>query len=103
MGKIKRAREKFHIASAKLANTAGDNTPDETKEIQGLPFKDWPVQKNIFDGININLDLLKKSLVEDDKISIRSIAKSCKYDKNGKLLTKLEKRKLKHELFLNSK
>uniref|UniRef100_A0A1B6D0F3 Ribosome biogenesis protein SLX9 n=1 Tax=Clastoptera arizonana TaxID=38151 RepID=A0A1B6D0F3_9HEMI len=103
MGKQRRAREKFHIASARLASNSmpTTNSAYESQEFQGLPIKDWPVQKNIFEGLDINFDSLKKSLIEDDKISVGSVAKSLKYDKNGKLLTKAEKMKLKRALLLS--
>lgn len=67
-----------------------------------LPITNLSPTENIFAGIDINVNQLQKSLLEDDRVSVRSVAKSCKYDSKGKLLTKVKKRKLRHTLFLQS-
>jgi hypothetical protein len=53
-------------------------------------------------GIDIDVDKLRKNL-EEDVMSVRSIAKSIKEGAKGRHLKKLEKRKLRHELFIRSK
>uniref|UniRef100_A0A1B6FZL1 Protein FAM207A n=1 Tax=Cuerna arida TaxID=1464854 RepID=A0A1B6FZL1_9HEMI len=106
MGKIKRERQKLHHSS-------GRNKPEDvtvTEQFDQKSIGKSPLLKsaeefatipdNLFEGIDINFDNLKQKLVEDDRVSIKSIAKSCKYDSKGKLLTKKEKHKIKHDLFM---
>lgn len=104
MGKIRRLRQKFHLASSRNSgnneNSSVDSRNEEVTNEPALPVMNFSPNENIFAGIDINVNELRKSLLEDDRVSIRSVAKSCKYDSKGKPLTKAEKRKLRHTLFL---
>lgn len=106
MGKIRRLRQKFHLMSSKnYSNNVTNNVESNNKEIIGeptLPAINISPNENVFAGIEIDVNQLQKSLLEDDRISVRSVTKSCKYDNKGKLLTKAMKRKLRHTLFLQS-
>ncbi|XP_075230437.1 uncharacterized protein LOC142329604 isoform X2 [Lycorma delicatula] len=107
MGKVRRLRQKYHM----LKKKGGDKKEDLPKGLTyedivsgsydkiNLPSKS-DLESNIFSGVNIDIGKLKTSLIEDDKVSVRSVAKSLKYDSSGKLLKKNEKRKLRHELFM---
>lgn len=111
MGKIKRVRQKFHLSGLKdnnhkLNNFHVDNDPKE-RLVGKSPLLKTPeelalIPDNLFEGIDISFDSLNKKL-EDDKVSVKSIVKSCRYDSNGKLLKKKERQKLKHDLFMRSK
>lgn len=115
MGKIRRTRQKLHQSSVKSIDQHVPKSEDFEEVTNGeiaLTGKS-PMLKsaeefaaipdNLFSGIDINFDSLKKHLIEDDRMSVKSIAKSCKYDSKGKLLTKKEKQKIKHDLWMNSK
>jgi hypothetical protein len=58
-----------------------------------------PVPENLFAGIDISVDNLKQSLEDSD---IRSVI-SKKSFSAGNVISKKEKRKLRHETFLKSK
>lgn len=103
MGKIRRARQKLHQSSVKSIdnNVQRDEAVlgKEEESIGKSPMLKSPeefaaIPDNLFAGIDINFDSLKKKLTEDDRVSVKSIAKSCKYDSKGKLLTKKEKQKI---------
>lgn len=116
MGKIKRSRQKFHqtlkvaeknLPSADSLDSVKNNLSNligkspllkTTEELAAIP-------DNLFGGIQINFDSLNNKLtsIDDDTVSVRSVAKSCKYDSRGKLLTKKEKMKMKKEMFMRSK
>lgn len=104
MGKIRRIRQKFHLASSRdhsrSENRNMESSNEEETDKPTLPITNLSPSENIFAGIDINVDQLRKTLMEDDRVSVRSMAKSCKYDSKGKLLTKVEKRRLRHTLFL---
>lgn len=111
MGKVKRTRQKFHQAALKDNNNdkLSDSHVDSVSEqlIGKSPLLKTPeelaqIPDNLFEGIDINFDSLNKKLIEDDKISVGSIVKTCKYDSKGKLLKKKERLKLKHDLFMRS-
>lgn len=114
MGKIRRARQKLHQSSVKSKDNnvqrdkAVEVTAGEEELIGKSPMLKSPeefaaIPDNLFAGIDINFDSLKKQLTEDDRVSVKSIAKSCKYDSKGKLLTKKEKQKIKHDLWMRSR
>lgn len=113
MGKIRRARQKLHQSSVKSTidnNVQRDEAvlAKEEESIGKSPMLKSPeefaaIPDNLFAGIDINFDSLKKKLTEDDRVSVKSIAKSCKYDSKGKLLTKKEKQKIKHDLWMRSR
>uniref|UniRef100_A0A1B6KM43 Uncharacterized protein n=1 Tax=Graphocephala atropunctata TaxID=36148 RepID=A0A1B6KM43_9HEMI len=107
MGKIRRERQKLHQSSR---GKQGDVPVAVGEEWEQKQLGKSPLLKsaeelaaipdNLFQGIDINFDSLKQKLAEDDRVSVRSVAKSCKFDSKGKLLTKKEKQKLKHDLFM---
>lgn len=111
MGKVRRLRQKFHLLKKKDTDkkeipkglTYEEIVSGNYDKVNLSSIKETNLDSNIFSGINIDVDKLKTSLIEDDKVSVRSVAKSLKYDSNGKLLKKNEKRKLRHELFMKSK
>uniref|UniRef100_A0A1B6JX86 Uncharacterized protein n=1 Tax=Homalodisca liturata TaxID=320908 RepID=A0A1B6JX86_9HEMI len=106
MGKIKRERQKLHHSSGRKKPEDVTVTGEfEQKSVGKSPLlksaeEFAAIPDNLFEGIDINFDNLKQKLTEDDRVSIKSIAKSCKYDSKGKLLTKKEKQKIKHDLFM---
>lgn len=114
MGKIRRVRQKLHQSSVKSIDNnlqrdeAVEVTAREEELIGKSPMFKSPeefaaIPDNVFAGIDINFDSLRKKLTEDDRVSVKSIAKSCKYDSKGKLLTKKEKQKIKHDLWMRSR
>lgn len=104
MGKVRRVRQKYHLMLSKNSsdnvNHSVESRNEEMTDKPVLPITNLSPNENIFAGIDINVNQLRRSLLDDDRVSVRSMAKSCKFDSKGKLLTKVEKRKLRHTLFL---
>lgn len=97
MGKQRRARQKFHAAAAKLA--ASVTKTDTSFSSDTAPLIPSSPVENIFSGININFDSLKKNL-SDDTQSVRSY-KSIKSEcGTTKTLPKKDKLKLRREILL---
>lgn len=90
MGKQRRARQKFHAVAAKLNSTP--STQQRTKDTAPLLPLGSPVTENIFSGVEIDFNKLKKNL-SDETQSVRS----CKSQKseNGTVKTQPKKDKLK--------
>lgn len=108
MGKIKRERQKFHITSTvnDEADTAPPDTVHEVPKFRPLP-KQLDVTENIFAGINIQLDQVKKfSESKPAPPQAPSTRKeildkaTVKYGQPERQLTKKEKLKLRHEKLL---
>lgn len=109
MGKVRRVRQKLHLAAPKESKSNEIQETAVPSQVSGKsPLLKTEeelsiVPDNLFKGIDINFEELNKKLIEDDRVSVQSVAKLCKYDNNGKLLTKKEKQKIKHDLFMRSK
>jgi hypothetical protein len=102
MGKQRRERQKYHLSKVKSRNDAV-TTATENCESNEKPSPETstllPVPENLFAGIDISLDNLKQSLNDSD---IRSVI-SKKSLSAGNVISKKEKKKLRHEAFLKSK
>lgn len=102
MGKQRRERQKYHLSRTKSTNDAVA-TATESPESNEKPSQETstflPVPENLFAGIDISIDNLKQSLKDSD---IRSVI-SKKSISAGNVISKKEKRKLRHEAFLKSK
>lgn len=105
MGKIKRERQKFHITAENKNETKLQQ--NKTSTCQTLPPRLLDNVKNIFAGINIQLDAMNKlddtppktttEPLQSEKETIKTnIPQSVKID-TEKHLTKKEKMVLKHE------
>jgi hypothetical protein len=101
MGKQRRERRKYHLPRTKATNDAMDTATEncETNEKPSQISTLLPVPENLFAGIDISVDKLKQSLKDSDVISV--ISKKSVYPRN--VLSKKEKKKLRHEAFLKSK
>ncbi|KAL1117465.1 hypothetical protein AAG570_004790 [Ranatra chinensis] len=118
MGKIRRARQKYHLASVRLPGGAerdekvpiAEAYPSTTCTTGG--WKVWP-SDNIFEGLDIdvstlnttllNFDSMGKRQIEDDEKSLggrSSISKMLKLTEDGKVMKKEDRRKLRHALFI---
>jgi hypothetical protein len=102
MGKQRRERRKYHLPGMKSTNDAVA-TATENCETNEKPSPQTstllPVPENLFAGIDISADNLKQSLKDSDVRSVTS--KKPVYARN--VLSKKEKKKLRHEAFLKSK
>ncbi|XP_023712357.1 uncharacterized protein LOC111867090 isoform X2 [Cryptotermes secundus] len=99
MGKQRRERQKYHLSRMKSTNDAAA-TGTESCESNEKPLQEssilLPVPENLFAGINISIDNLKQSLKDSDSRSVIS-KKSLSA---GNVISKKEKRKLRHEAFI---
>ncbi|KRT83442.1 hypothetical protein AMK59_4193 [Oryctes borbonicus] len=92
MGKLKRPRQKLHISSKSKSSNPTNIQENETE----IPILIQP-SKNLFAGIDININNLSKKL-NDDVISMKSF-KSLKSDVGqSKSLTKKEKMRLRKDI-----
>lgn len=99
MGKLRRERQKYHLSKVKSLNNASATTtenydtsikqPPETLAVLSVP-------ENPFAGIDISDDKLKQSLKDSDVRSVISKKSLCA----GSVISKKEKKKLRHEAFL---
>lgn len=98
MGKQRRERQKYHLSRMKSNNAVATATDScESNEKQSQKTSTFlPVPENLFAGIDISVDNLKQSLEDSD---IRSVI-SKKSLSAGNVISKKEKRKLRHEAFL---
>ncbi|RZF33712.1 hypothetical protein LSTR_LSTR007740 [Laodelphax striatellus] len=109
MGKVRRLRQKYHNLLKK------DN--EKKEEPKGLSYDDivagnfnkinlpsqtdYDATNNPFANIQIDFNDLKTKLADDCMSVCSNVSKRLsKYDANGKLLKKDEKRKRRHDLFL---
>uniref|UniRef100_A0A146LYA7 Uncharacterized protein n=1 Tax=Lygus hesperus TaxID=30085 RepID=A0A146LYA7_LYGHE len=113
MGKQRRAREKYHLASVRARNKeidGGGELIDETdkmsvgdkQSVGKLSLKIKP-KGGIFDGLDIAVSNLNTCLADDTK-SVHSLAKtfrSVKRSLGGKSMKKDDKKKLRHDMFLS--
>jgi hypothetical protein len=102
MGKLRRERQKYHLSKVKSANDASATAPEN----YGTSKKHSPeivtllsVPENPFAGIDISVDNLKQSLKDSDVRSVTSKKSLCA----GSVISKKEKKRLRHEAFLRSK
>jgi endo-beta-N-acetylglucosaminidase D len=102
MGKLRRERQKYHLLGVKSTNDASANVTENDeaskKQLQETSTV-LSVPENLFAGIDISPDNLKQSVKDPD---IRSVI-SKKSLSAGSVISKKEKRKLRHEAFLKSK
>lgn len=102
MGKHRRERQKYHLSRMKSTNDAvatGTESCESNEKPLQEPSTLLPVPEDLFAGINISIDNLKRSLKDSDSRSVIS-KKSLSA---GNVISKKEKRKLRHEAFLKSK
>lgn len=97
MGKQRRQRKKFHISSTNKTEELNVNKSEDTMDVR-QPITFTPTE-NLFAGIEINVDNLKKS-ISDDTRSVKSF-KSVKSEAAAeKPLSKKEKIKLRRTVLL---
>jgi hypothetical protein len=102
MGKLRRERQKYHLLKVKSANdasAAATENYDTSKKQSPETLTLLSVPENPFAGIDICVDNLKQSLKDSDVRSVISKKSLCA----GSVISKKEKRKLRHEAFLRSK
>jgi hypothetical protein len=101
MGKQRRERQKYHLPRMKPTNDAVAPATEncETNEKPSQISTLLPVPENLFAGIDISVDNLKQSLKDSDVLSV--VSKKSLYPRN--VLSKKEKKKLRHEAFIKSK
>ncbi|XP_018567734.1 protein FAM207A [Anoplophora glabripennis] len=95
-GKLKRQRKKLHIP-AKSQKFPENQASPKGDTVPLLPIS--PPKEDLFAGLNIDINNIKKSLVSDDVQSIKS-NKSSKSESGKQILPKKEKIKLRRELLL---
>lgn len=112
MGKQKRARQKYHLATVSGRLQKEDTKSESGKSAVSMKSLSgqWKISadENLFKDIEIDVDKLKKlSSLDDDRKSVKSISKSIKRsiaDSSSNVhLKKKDKMKLRKELFINSK
>jgi hypothetical protein len=102
MGKQRRERQKYHLPrmkSTKDAVAAATQNCESEEKPSPQASTLLPVPENLFAGIDISVDNLKQSLKDSDIISV--VSSRSHHARN--VLSKKEKRKLRHEAFLRSK
>jgi hypothetical protein len=102
MGKLRRERHKYHLLKVKSSNDASAAAVENNESSKGQspePSTLLPVPENLFSGVDISFDNLKQSLKDCD---VKSVI-SRKSLSEGGVMSKKEKRKLRHEAFLKSK
>ncbi|PSN41481.1 hypothetical protein C0J52_18149 [Blattella germanica] len=97
MGKIRRVRQKYHLAATKSTPPTDAVAVQETE--LSIPEAPVTVSDDIFSGIDILFNNLKKTLKDSDTRSVIS-NKTTKSTFSGATISKKDKRKLRHELFL---
>ncbi|KAJ8888832.1 hypothetical protein PR048_008326 [Dryococelus australis] len=96
MGKLKRARQKFHLSRTKEVDSNSTDTLTNFQSSSSNSLSLNSIPENIFSGIEISFDDLKQKLPESD---VKSIISS-RHDISKKNLKKKEKIKLRHEMFV---
>ncbi|XP_069698769.1 uncharacterized protein [Periplaneta americana] len=94
MGKVRRQRQKYHLPRTDAPAASNDSVQNEEQSPE-IPTE-LIVPENVFAGIDISLDNLKQSLKDCD---VRSVV-SQKILPAGNTISKKEKRRLRHELFV---
>lgn len=108
MGKVRRQRQKFHLAAkSKSTNDLteiSDNSLQDNSNLNATDSDLFKSSDNIFSGINIKHENLFKNLPQDfDVRSVVSSKSRKELKEEEQHLKKKEKLKLRRERFLKSK
>jgi hypothetical protein len=102
MGTLRRERQKYHLLKVNSSNYASATATENYDTILKQPPEHLTVvsvPENPFAGIDISVDNLKQSLKGSDVRSVISKKSLCA----GSVISKKEKKKLRHDAFLRSK
>lgn len=97
MGKMKRQRQKFHTSISSKNDAKSDSLQNNLDLSHISPL--LRIEDDIFKGLDININNIHTSLLDDDGRSVKSF-KSVKSEFGSKILPKKQKLKLRRELFL---